>query len=267
MNREVYDEFSQDYDRFVNWKTRLAAEIPFLLEYLDKLEKDMDRRARILDMACGSGMHAITLAKHGYTACGADLSPKMIAKAKQNAKTAGVKVNFKESSFGNLSSDLAGEKEFPFDMITCLGNALPHLLSTELIQTTLWDMANCLNPGGYLIFQNRNFDAVLANKERWITPQGSREGDSEWIFLRFYDFDHDGLLTFNIVRLARNGSENWQQRVSSTRLYPLRRDVLTGLLEDSNFTDIATFGSMASEKFQPKRSENLILVARKKLKG
>ena len=30
MNREVYDEFSQDYDRFVNWQTRLASEIPFL---------------------------------------------------------------------------------------------------------------------------------------------------------------------------------------------------------------------------------------------
>jgi SAM-dependent methyltransferase len=263
MNKEVYDEFSQDYDRFVNWQPRLAIEIPFLQKYLQLAETHLDRRARILDMACGSGMHAIELAKQGFTACGADLSPKMIEKASENARAAGVKVNFRESSFGNLKADLMNEPEFPYDMITSLGNALPHLLSTELIQTTLWDMANCLNSGGYLIFQNRNFDAVLEHKERWIEPQGRSEGEKEWIFLRFYDFDHDGLLTFNIMRLIRDGKAGWQQRISSTRLYPLKRDVLIGLLEDSGFSDIACFGSMSGEDFLPGSSENLVVVARK----
>ena len=263
MNREVYDEFSKDYDRFVNWQTRLAFEIPFLQKYLRLIETHLERRARILDMACGSGMHAIELAKLGFITSGADLSPKMVEKAAENAHAAGVKVNFRESSFGNLRADLMDQPEFPYDMITCLGNALPHLLSTELIQTTLWDMANCLNSGGYLIFQNRNFDAVLAQKERWIQPQGRIEGNKEWVFLRFYDFDHDGLLTFNIMRLAREDQGNWQQRISSTRLYPLKRDVLTGLLEDSNFSDIACFGSMAGENFIPGSSDNLVVVARK----
>ena len=263
MNREVYDEFSKDYDRFVNWQTRLAFEIPFIEKHLRQAEAQLKRRAHILDVACGSGMHAITLAKQGFIIGGVDLSPKMIRKAVENAQTAGVKVNFRESSFGNLQADLLGQPEFPYDMITCLGNALPHLLSTEQIQITLWDMANCLNPGGYLFFQNLNFDAVLSQKERWIPPQGRREGDDEWIFLRFYDFDHDGLLTFNIIRLIRTGEESWQQRISSTRLYPLKRDVLTGLLEDSGFSEITCFGSMSGEDFLPGSSDNLIVVARK----
>jgi glycine/sarcosine N-methyltransferase/sarcosine/dimethylglycine N-methyltransferase len=263
MNREVYDEFSEDYDRFVNWQTRLAFEIPFLQKYLQQIEARLERRARILDAACGSGMHAIELAKQGFRASGTDLSQKMIGKAMENARTAGVEVNFRESSFGNLQADLLDQPEFPYDMITCLGNALPHLLSTELIQTTLWDMANCLNPGGTLLFQNRNFDAVLARKERWIQPQGRCEGNKEWVFLRFYDFDHDGLLTFNIMRLVREDQGNWQQRISSTRLYPLKRDVLTGLLEDSGFSDIACYGSMTGEDFLPGSSDNLVVVARK----
>jgi hypothetical protein len=124
-------------------------------------------------------------------------------------------------------------------------------------------MANCLNPGGTLLFQNRNFDAVLARKERWIQPQGRCEGNKEWVFLRFYDFDHDGLLTFNIMRLVREDQGNWQQRISSTRLYPLKRDVLTGLLEDSGFSDIACYGSMTGEDFLPGSSDNLVVVARK----
>ena len=263
MNKEIYDEFSQDYDRFVNWQPRLAIEIPFLQKYLRLVETHLKRRARLLDVACGSGMHAIELAKQGFITSGVDLSPKMIEKATHNAQSADIKVNFRESSFGNLQADLLDQPEFPYDMITCLGNALPHLLSTEQIQITLWDMANCLNPGGYLLFQNRNFDAVLEQKERWIPPQGRREGENEWIFLRFYDFDHDGLLTFNIMRLVRTGEESWQQRISSTRLYPLKRDVLTGLLEDSGFSDIACFGSMTGEAFLPGSSENLVVVARK----
>jgi len=33
----MYDKFSQDYDRFVNWDSRLASEIPFLLPKLSSL--------------------------------------------------------------------------------------------------------------------------------------------------------------------------------------------------------------------------------------
>jgi hypothetical protein len=34
MKKEAYDDFSGDYDRFVNWEERLSAEIPFLLKIL-----------------------------------------------------------------------------------------------------------------------------------------------------------------------------------------------------------------------------------------
>jgi len=263
MNKQVYDEFSQDYDRFVNWQTRLGYEIPFIQKYLRRAETRNKRRAHLLDVACGSGMHIIALAKQGFITSGVDLSPKMIEKAGENARAAGVKVNFRESSFGNLQADLLDQPEFPYDMITCLGNSLPQMLPTEQNQTTQWDRANCLNPGGYLLFQNRNFDAVLELQERWIQPQSRREGENEWIFLRFYDFDHDGLLTFNIMRLVRNGEDGWQQRISSTRLYPLKRDVLTGLLEDSGFSDVICFGSMSGEDFYPGSSDNLVVVTRK----
>jgi 2-polyprenyl-3-methyl-5-hydroxy-6-metoxy-1,4-benzoquinol methylase len=89
MNREFYNEFSQDYDRFINWQSRLALEIPFLRQYLLRIEAHLERRARILDVACGSGMHAIELAKQGFITSGADLSPKMLEKASENARAAG----------------------------------------------------------------------------------------------------------------------------------------------------------------------------------
>ena len=264
MNKEIYDDFSQDYDRFVNWQGRLALELPFIQKHLQVIEGRIHQKPSVLDAACGSGMHAIELAKIGYAACGSDLSPRMLEKARENAQKAGVKVKFLESAFGSLAHDFRAEPEFPFDLVLCLGNSLPHVLTLKEIQKSLWDMTNCLQPGGYVIFQNRNFDAVMEKRERWMEPQSRVEGPQEWVFVRFYDFDRDGLITFNILRLHRSGDNGWQQRVSTTRLYPLKQDTLVGLLEDSGFTEITSYGFMGDEPFDQAGSDNLVITARKK---
>jgi glycine/sarcosine N-methyltransferase len=264
MNKEMYDDFSQDYDRFVNWQERLAIELPFIEQQLQIVERKINRKPKLLDAACGSGMHAIALARLGYSACGSDISPKMVGKARDNARAAGVNAKFIESAFGNLKHDFQTEPEFPFDVILCLGNSLPHLLTIIDLRKALQDIADCLQPGGMAFFQNRNFDAVMEKKQRWMEPQNHVEGSQEWVFLRFYDFERDGLITFNILRLQRSGTEAWQQIISSTKLYPLKRDTLTGLLEESGFTDIRCFGGMAEEPFDPITSGNLVVSANKK---
>ena len=63
----MYDSFSSDYDRFVNWPSRLEAELPFIQAQLDAAGA-----RRVLDAACGTGRHAIALAERGYATAGAD---------------------------------------------------------------------------------------------------------------------------------------------------------------------------------------------------
>ncbi|MDP2965222.1 MAG: class I SAM-dependent methyltransferase, partial [Pelolinea sp.] len=186
MANNTYDDFSQDYDRFVNWGTRLKAEIPFVEARLRELDQPEGVKPSILVAACGTGMHAIELAQRGYRAAGADLSRRMVEKARQNAAEAGADVIFKPAGFMNLSETFAREDIFPFDALICLGKSLPHLTSEGDIRKALTDFGACLRAGGLLILQNRNFDAVMAKKERWIEPQSRREGDREWLFLRFY---------------------------------------------------------------------------------
>ena len=48
----MYDTFSTDYDRFVNWPSRLAAELPFIESQLEAAGA-----RRVLDAACGTGQH------------------------------------------------------------------------------------------------------------------------------------------------------------------------------------------------------------------
>jgi len=249
----MYDAFSLEYDRFVNWSGRLASEMPFLLQQLQNVGAK-----RVLDAACGTGMHAIALAQLGYSLAGADQSAGMVNRARNNADASGVAIQFKVASFGELAP------AFPhhaFDGLLCLGNSLPHVLTTNDLQNTLKDFAASLRPGGVLIIQNRNFDAVLNRRDRWMEPQAHREGDREWIFLRFYDFNKDCLIGFNIIMLVRDNGDGWNQQVSSTLLRPLQRVEILSELANSGFKVAATYGGMDDTSFDPATSTNLVIIA------
>ena len=261
MGTHAYDDFSRDYDRFVNWDERLKIEMPFLLETLRAARQGEGHPTRVLDAGCGTGMHAITLAKEGFQAAGADISGEMILQSKTNAELANQAVAFELAGFGDLAKAFLGSANFPFDGLICLGNSLPHMLSKEAISGALADMANCLRPGGVLLIQNRNFNSVMEDKQRWLGTQTYREGEKEWVFLRFYDFDADGLITFNIIRLYRQGNSPWNEAHSTTRLYPLLQATLIGLLADTGFENITCFGKMDNESFNPSASGNLVVRA------
>jgi SAM-dependent methyltransferase len=256
----MYDTFGADYDRFVNWPSRLAVELPWIEQQLQALQGHREMQVHVLDAACGTGMHAIALAQKGYRAAGADLSGVMIERARQNAAAAGVQVRFEAVGFGALAQTFGGQA---FDALLCLGNSLPHVLSPAELATTLEDFAACLRPGGLLIVQNRNFDAVMAKKERWMEPQAHQEGQEEWIFIRFYDFDPDGLITFNILTLKREGTGGWMQQISATRLRPLLEAELRAVLTAAGFGEITCYGNMNGARFEAETSGNLVVVARK----
>jgi glycine/sarcosine N-methyltransferase len=257
----MYDAFSVDYDRFVNWDERLAFEIPFLEQQLNPLASAPNQPVRVLDAACATGRHAIALAQLGYSAAGADLSAGMVTLAQANAASAGLNVPFGVAGFGGLANAAALRPLLPFDAVLCLGNSLPHVLTQPELIATLADFAACLRPGGRLVIQSRNFDAVLAQRERWMDPQSHREGEREWIFLRFYDYDPDGLIAFNILTLYRAGSGAWEQRVSTTRLWPQRQAELTASLKSTGFENLALYGSLGGSIFDPASSGNLVIVA------
>jgi len=257
----LYDSFSADYDRFVNWKERLAYELPFIERqltppFIPPIGGERGGR-RVLDVACGSGMHAIALAQRGYDVTGADLSAPMIERARENAAAAGCEVRFVVAGFGELLEKVGGG----FDALLCLGNSLPHVLTAEALDATLTDFAAVLLPGGLLLIQNRNFDAVMANRERWMAPQAHREGRREWLFIRFYDFNPDDTLTFNVVTLRRQGMGEWAQQVETTMLRPWLHDELSRAITAAGFGSLNCYGGMSGAPFDPETSGNLIVTA------
>lgn len=247
----LYDAFSEDYDRFVDWSARLAFELPFFRDLLSQ------RGAQsVLDVAGGTGQHAIALAAEGYVVTMADLSEGMVARARHNAAQAGVRLRAKQAGFGELARKVGGR----YDAVLCLGNSLPHALTPAALADALADMAAVLAPGGVIVIQNRNFDRVLTRRERFMPPQVQRADDAEWLFFRFYDY-HDPLLRFNVVRLHRVGDGAWSARVDATPLHPWRHDELIASLERAGLAPIRALGSYGGEPFDTDESGDLILVA------
>ena len=85
------------------------AEIPFLLDLLALLPG-----ASILDMGCGVGRHAVPLAQRGFSVTGVDLSPAMLAQARQRADAAGVTLTLVQA---NATEFTAADR---FDAAICL---------------------------------------------------------------------------------------------------------------------------------------------------
>lgn len=254
----MYEDLSSTYDHFVNWKNRLNFELPFLERQFGGIQTG-GSPLRILDAACGTAMHAIEFARRGYTAAGADLSAGMITQAKQNVQAAGVNVDLRQAGFGSIAPTFGTNV---FDAVVCLGNSLPHVNSLAELDAALTDFAASIKPGGRLILQNRNFDAVLARQERFMDPQSYRHEDEEEIFLRFYDFRADGLLDFQMVTLTRQ-ADGWQQKLSSSVLYPLQRAEVEASLQRAGFADIQSFGGLNGSAFDAAASPNLVVVAQK----
>ena len=245
----LYDTLAADYDRFVNWEGRLAGELPLL----ERLFEEQGVR-RILDAACGTGQHAIALARRGYQVVAADLSAVMIERASENAAETGANVRFVVAGLGELAA--LGET---FDAVLCLGNSLPHLLTAEAVDEALADFATLLRAGGLLVIQNRNFDRVWSQRERFMPPQWHRDGDDEWLFVRFYDL-HEEMVDFHMIRLRRMG-KTWVQDVASTELRPIFHKDLVAALAAAGFGDVVSYGGYDGSAFDLQQSGDLIAVA------
>lgn len=262
--RDFYDTLGEDYDRMVSWEGRLAREERF---FHDRFEEHGVRR--VLDAACGTGMHAIAFGRQGRTATGADLSPVMVEHARRNAAAAGIPATFVVAGFGDLARLPGG----PFDALTCLGNSLPHLLDDDALGAALADFAAALRTGGLLVIQNRNYDRVLRERARFMPVAARTDADGETLFLRITDFPtrsqpagerpsapREESIEFTIVTLRKRGGA-WSQTVNTTPLRAMRRATLERALLGAGFSSVRFYGSYDLAAFDAPGTGDLILTA------
>lgn len=118
MTNEVNNQWEKFFDSHApfymqNTFTRnTLAEVDFLVEMLS-----LPTSAKILDVGCGTGRHAVELAKRGYDVTGVDISRGMLAEAKKAADSAGVSVTLIRCDATKFNAD----KQFDAAVCLCEG--------------------------------------------------------------------------------------------------------------------------------------------------
>jgi SAM-dependent methyltransferase len=190
--------------------------------------------------ACGSGGHALALAKWGYAAAGVDASPVMIEMARRKAVEAGLDIPFAVADLGRFNSLTAAEARqdevarvlrlAPYDAVLCLGNSLPHLLTQVDLIAALAGMGAMLKAGGLLVLQNLNYDLRWQKQPRWFAAQGGELDGQEVLVWRFADYDVLDRISFHIVPFKREGG--WQVESTPRLIVRCFADLFAALEEE-----------------------------------
>lgn len=249
---EFYDAVAEHYPLFYrDWQAQLDREGLSLRAIFRG--KGIER---ILDAACGAGTQAIPLAKLGFQVTACDPSAGMLKKAQEIASDYGVadKIEFHRTDFLHLTDVTTGK----YDAIVCKGNALPHLLLDEEIETTLLIFYELLRPGGVLVIGMRDFGPFMEDRPQFIPGFAHEEDDgSEFITFDIWEW-YDGppiLATQNLFIIEGRDHTTYTTVKRRVRYRPLSTDEVKVVLLEQGFEEVTD---------QPDRSER-VLVARKPL--
>ena len=177
---------------------------PWLLEILAQCP---DRSKLVVDLGCGSGIWAKTLADSGYSIVGVDLSADMIDIARRRAPAA----TFHVGSFVDFAIPICRS-------VTALGEVFNYLFDPENSLPTLSRVCrrvfDALIPGGVLIFDVAE-PARCAGRER-----GFFEGEDWACLVEYLHGEPKQQLTRRIVTFRRvDGTYRRSEEIHRQQLY------------------------------------------------
>ena len=155
-----FEAYGQFYDLLYADKD-YAGEVAYLVS---QLRRRAPQARRILELGCGTGAHAVELARLGYQVHGIDLSDSMLAKA-QARRAALPEELMSRLSFaaGDVrSARVSVEDDAGFDVVLSLFHVMSYQVTNADLQAAYATAAAHLRPGGLFMFDYWNGPAVLA---------------------------------------------------------------------------------------------------------
>ena len=228
LYKEQYStEFVGRWDELIDWQRRADAENNFFQNILKK-----HGAKTVLDIACGTGFHVVTLAADGFNVTGADGAPNMLVQARENAQRFGMDdIRLVEAEWTRLSETFAGER---FDAVICLGNAFTHLFEESDRVQALNQVYRLLNDDGVAIIDQRNYDAILDNGFH-SKHQSYYMGENVQV--------RPEEMTEEILKMRYEYADG---DVHHLTICPIRQDYVTGLLKDAGFSSVKRYGDFAA---------------------
>ncbi len=200
-------------------------------------------RARVLDLGCGHGRHAVALRRLGLRVTGLDLSPELLALARQRGELDGQLVR------GDLR---AIPLRAAFDVVLSLFTSFGYFLEDSENERAAQEMARVLRPGGRAVIDHIHRCSLVQT----LVPENTWQGAGFRVTQRRY---------ISGSRVCKEIIVTWDDgRVTrleeSVRLYS--PEEMAALLARVGFQDVRFFGSFGGD---PLRSDaqRMIAVGRK----
>ncbi len=161
-----YAKFARVYDQAAH---QLVAE-----EFQRTMRHELGRVARCdtaLDLGCGSGLLTQLLPAHAQTVVGVDLSPEMLAIARQRCRRFGKRVSF-------LCADLTRPlKVGNVDLATASGDIVNHILKLEDLERVFRNVRAALGTGGVFVFDSLTEACFECDWDEKVYRMESPSGD------------------------------------------------------------------------------------------
>lgn len=229
------------FDLYVDWKRRLAREIPFLERVIGETEAGAKsspgaKSPAVADVACGTGRHAIALAAAGYAVTGIDPDARLLETARTAAEAAAANPVWICAAFETLPAlDMDGR----FDAVLCLGNSISLTAPAEL-PSIVANMAAMVAPGGALVLHTINYPALA---RRSGEPWGPvRVLDDETLLLKGFIPRDEGPWDTVFVVLKRRDDGGWERTPYRFELHPHARSAVVDAAESCGCTAEGCWG-------------------------
>jgi SAM-dependent methyltransferase len=158
--------------------------------------------SRVLELACGTGKHALLLAEHGYTITATDSSAEMVTVAQGKAADTTLPVTFSVQDMRHLP-----KPSMPYDAVICLFDSIGYVQTDHALDEVFAGVTASLRPGGLFIVEFWHAPTMLGHFEpvrvrRINTPDGTvlrtsettleRSASLARVDINVYDLRHDG---------------------------------------------------------------------------
>lgn len=201
---------------------------------------------KALDIACGSGRHAVALAENGFDVTANDLSSTLLAEARKLAESKSLTLTFTHTDM----REIAFEQEF--DLIVQLFTSFGYFENDDEDKVVLQTVARALKQGGWYVLDFLNEHLV----RNTLQPETRRTlGELDVLEQRILF----GERVVKSITLRENGETH--RFIESVRLYS--KEELTAMLTAVGLRVHHTLGDYDGGAFVREASPRLILIAQK----
>ena len=222
ITQTFYNNLAAHYDQlFLDWQSTTHEQAAILNKIF--ADNGFDRSASLLDCACGIGTQSIGLSALGYNVTASDISDAELAEAKTRAADNNVSIRFEQADFCALSKTFS-EK---FDIIICMDNALPHMLTSQSLKAAVDSIAAQLAEGGIFVASIRDYDALLSEKPPYSPPYIHKTDKGQRVSFQTWNWNGD---LYKLTQYIIDDQQSLQTVKFDCEYRATRRDELTELL-------------------------------------